>query len=343
MNTKTTLFQTLSLAVGLTLATATQAQVVDRSSRMIGTIYGNAQLRYNEATTTTSGGTRASFELQRAYLGYQHAFNEQWVGRVLFDITNDASLKGSHYSVYVKHAYICYTRPTWQVYAGMIPTDLYTDAETHWGKRYLLMNVNELSGFGSSADIGASVCYTPSEAWELRAQFINGEGYRRVQADSSIKASLSVGYKPSKAMAVRLYGDVMNTPINTQYTTNLFVGYTHPKLRLGVEGGLQFNQGGAKGYNVAVASLWGTYHCSPKVDVYLRGDLQQPTADGQNDAIPNAWRDNKVQYRAVAGVDLALLRQKGTHQVRLSPNVQWTRTYIGHDQVVGYLSLGAFF
>lgn len=343
MNIKKTLLKALSLMLGATMAVGVQAQVIDRSSRVIGTIYGNVHLRYNESTATRAAGTRAGFELQRAYIGYQHAFDSKWVARVLFDITNDSTLKGSHYNVYVKNAYVCYTQPQWQLYAGMIPTDLYTDAESHWGKRYLAMNVNELSGFGSSADVGVGVCYKPAQAWELRAQLINGEGYRRVQMDSSFKGSLSVGYRPIKSLLLRAYGDVMNTTQRTQFTTNVFLGYAHPKFNIGVEGGWQWNQFGNKGYDVAIASLWGTYHCSKAVDVFVRGDLQEPTANGFSDDLPNAWRDGKVQYRAMAGVDITAWRKSGLQQIRFSPNVQWTRTYAGHDQVVGYVSLGAFF
>ncbi|MDO4714898.1 MAG: hypothetical protein Q4A44_01255 [Bacteroidales bacterium] len=332
-----------SLVFGLMIGMQAQAQVNDHSSRMIATIYANAQVKYSEATATRSSGVRTGFELQRAYIGYQHALSKQWVGRVLFDVTNDSTLKGSHYNVYVKNAYACYTQPKWQVVFGMIPTDLYSDAESHWGKRYMSLNINDLAGFGSSADLGVGFYYKWSDEWGIHAQLLNGEGYRKMQLDSSFKASLSLNFHPSKIVMLRLYGDVMQSDAATQFTTNVLLGYTHPKFRFGLEGGLQFNQRGQKGYDMAIASLWGTYNCSEKVAFFLRGDWQKPTVDGQSDDVPNSWRDKKMRYHAIVGADIVAFHLKGMQQVRLSPNVKWSQTYAGHNQVVAYLSVGAFF
>ena len=63
---------------------------------------------------------------------------------------------------------------------------------------------------------------------------LNGEGYKKIQADSTFKTTFGLTIRPFNGFILRGYYDMMNHKYNQQ-TLSLFAGYTYKTFRAGIE------------------------------------------------------------------------------------------------------------
>lgn len=261
------------------------------------------------------GKTNPAFEVTRAYFGYIYNFTPNFSTKVLLDVTsnNKSGTFPSAYSAYIKYAFGEYTNKIFTVDFGMIDTNLFGIQETMWGRRYIMKAILDINEFGSRADLGVGVKIQASPRLSFDAQIVNGEGYQKVQADSTVKISAGISYEPVKHLFFRLYGDYMKK--NTEQSSfSAMVAYKNERLTLGGEYDYQKGHKMIKGHNFHDFSIWGAFRASHTTGIFARYDYtvsDKTTGEGES------WNGTKDGQTYAAGVEFFPV--KG---IAISPNIQ---------------------
>ncbi len=129
------------------------------------------------------------FEIQRAYLGYQHQFSKTISGQLILDV-GDPSFGNFQMTAYLKNAYMQYKKDKLTVKMGMIGLYQYKLQEDLWGGRYFYKSFMDEHKFGPSADLGAFVKYDFHKMVSADFTIANGEGYKKLESDSILKVQL---------------------------------------------------------------------------------------------------------------------------------------------------------
>lgn len=255
-----------------------------------------------------------AFELSRSYFGYIYNFSPNFSSKVVFDIANSGGLNPSAFTAFVKNAYVEYGDQFIKVNMGMVGTNMFSLQESTWGKRYLLKSFQDLNGFSSSADLGASVKLQFTPQISLDAQLLNGEGYTKVQADSTVKVAVGLTVEPVKHLIARVYADYMKKNV-AQTSFNAFLGYVGDKVTVAGEYNTQSGHGMVMDQNYSGVSFWGTYKTSKVMSVFARYDnLSSNTLTGKT----TAWNASKDGQLYTAGLEFFPV--KG---IAISPNFQY--------------------
>ncbi|MFY9153747.1 MAG: hypothetical protein WAO52_17140 [Prolixibacteraceae bacterium] len=294
---------TLMVVLGITFLVMSQEtkEAFKPNGKPIIRVFSNAH------TTFSDGNSTSAFELTRVYLGYEHHFSEEFSGSVVFDVGNPGVGK-LQMTAFVKNAFLNYKHNQLSVDFGLIATTQFKVQEGFWGNRYLEKSFQDLYGFASSADLGASVAYKISDAVSADVAVTNGEGYKSLQADNTFKTAFGLTMNPVKALTVRGMVDFMDV----QSTYAGFVGYKVGKLSLAGEYNYQKNQGMVDGKDFYGPSFYGIYGLSKKSKVFARFDqLQSKTLSGASDN----WNIGKDGQLFMAGFEFAPVSG-----IKLSPN-----------------------
>lgn len=243
-------------------------------------------------------GNSSQFSLARAYLGYEHNFSRTFSSRVVFDV-GDPGVGGFQMTAYVKNAYLMYNNKGFTARVGMIPTDQLVVPEKHWGYRYIIKSFQDQYGLGPTADIGAGIEYSPAKFISIDASLLNGEGYKKIQSDSTFKATFGLTLKPADGLVLRAYYDRMKK-VNAQTTISLFAGYTYKAFRIGLEYDIQKNNKMQAQNNFSGISTWASLQFAEKFSVFTRYDyLSSETIPGE----AQAWNYHKDGSLFIAGLD----------------------------------------
>lgn len=281
-------------------------------------------------STFNKNGNSRAFEITRAYLGYEYSFSKYLSSRLNIDI-GDPGVGKLQMTAYIKNAFLQYKKDGLTARFGMIATDAYNLEEKQWGYRYLYKSFQDAYNFGASADLGAALEYSPAEFISFDVSVLNGEGYKRLQSDSTFKATFGLTLKPMKGLLLRGYYDIMKHNY-AQSTYSFFAGYTNKGFKAGAEYNIQNNNGMLNGHDFSGISLYASQRLADKYSIFLRyDDLKSKTI---GDAI-NPWNNTKDGQAFIAGFDYSPV--KG---VKLAP------TYIGwspRDKTLSYTStIGLF-
>jgi len=234
----------------------------------------------NYHSTFSEGERGSAFELQRVYLGYEHNFSEHLSGAAVFDVGNPG-VGSLQFTAYVKNAFLKYEKSNLTINFGMIPTTHFNIQESAWGYRYLEKSFQDEYKFNSSADIGASVAYKITDFLSADLIVANGEGYKNIEADSTLRTGVGVTLKPIQNLTARAYYDI-STHVNTQSSIVTFLGYSADKFSLGAEYMLQLQPDFEAGREWSGTSFYGTYHISKKLKLFGRyDDLSSNTVTGE--------------------------------------------------------------
>ncbi len=264
--------------------------------------------------TTFSGGESASaFELTRVYLGYDYQFSKKFSAKANIDVGNPGN--GSfEMTAYVKNAYIRYEEDKLAVYFGLIPTNQFNLQEKAWGNRYIAKSFQDAYKFNSSADLGMSIDYKFSDV--VSADFIlaNGEGYKKLQSDSTLRAGFGVTVKPVKQLTGRVYYDFSTKDGTTLSSLALFLGYTTKKFSLGAEYNMQKNYGFTDGKDMDGVSCYTSVRASKKIKFIGRYDhIGSCTLPGAS----SAWNLSSDGELYLVGLEFSPVEG-----VKIAPNFQ---------------------
>jgi hypothetical protein len=282
------------------------------SGKPIATIYTDFASMTTGSTSTTSSKTNNAFELSRAYFGYAYNFSPNFSGKVLFDIANSGSASPSAFDAFIKNAFVEYNDKTFTVDLGMIGGTMFNLQESTWGKRYLYKSFQDQYGFGNSADLGitAKVKFAPEVSFDL--SLLNGEGYKKIQSDSTLKVAAGLTFTPVKEFKARVYYDYYKKPNETGYSKdqnsfNVFAAYTGKDVTLAAEYNLQNGNGFKTDHNWSGISVYGIWNASKYINVFARfDDLTSKKISGTEwSASSGATYMAGVEFIPVKGVQIA--------------------------------------
>ena len=290
--------------------------------------------------TTTKSTSNNAFELTRAYFGYGYNFSQDFSGKVVFDIANSAGLNPSAFTAFLKNAYTEYSNGMVKADLGLIGTSMFSLQESVWGKRYMYKSFQDQYGFGSSADLGAKVNLQFIPELSLDLAVFNGEGYKKVQADSTMQFAVGLTAQPIKNLYARVYYDYMNkqsyaTAKVAQSSFNVFVGYKSDKATVAAEYNTQMGNKNTADHNWSGLSVYGTLPFAKQFTAIARFDDLMSSKVGTATTGWNTSTDGQVY---MAGIEFAPV--KG---IQITPNFRYSSLTSGTNSTSINLNLGMSF
>ncbi len=220
-----------------------------------------ARIFMNYHTTFMDGDSKNEFALDRAYLGYQYAFAENWNAKVLYDVGNPNDDGSFEMTAFLKNAYVAYQKDKMSINFGLIGTTSFKVQETAWGYRYVAKSFMDQNKFASSADLGIRAAYQFKPFLSADVILINGEGYKKLEKDSIFKAGVGVTAKLMDPLSVRAYYETSTQETaerKRESTMVFFAGYDVDKFSLSGEYVYQNNNNQSEGKDMDGFSLYGT-------------------------------------------------------------------------------------
>lgn len=262
----------------------------------------------NYHTTFSNGESASAFELTRVYLGYEYNFSKHFSGKANLDVGNPGVGK-LQMTAFVKNAYLRYKANNFKVDFGMISTTQFKVQEGFWGYRYMFKSFQDEYKFNASADLGVSVTYRFNDFVSADMIIQNGEGYKKLQSDSTLRTGFGITLNPIKKLTGRVYYD-FSSKEQTQSSVATFLGYADKNFSLGAEYNKQYNVGFVKDREWAGWSFYSTIKASNKIKLFARYDqLSSNSLTGQA-ADWNFSKDGQAitagfEYSPVKGIKLA--------------------------------------
>ena len=258
----------------------------------------------------TDGETKNAFNITRAYVGYQYTFSKNFSAKVVMDF-GDPAFGKFQLTAYLKNAYLKYNYNNQTVSLGMIGTTAFKEQENFWGYRYIYKSFQDAYKFNPSADLGVTVKYDFLDFLSADISLFNGDGYKIIKVDSSLKIAGGVTAKPVKGLVLRLYYDYMDKSA-TEQTIAAFAGYSFKKIRFGGEYNHQFNHGMIEGKDFSGFSVYSAYQFHKRWSVFARYDnLYSEKVESMDEHPWNIDVDGQmiicgVDFNPVKGVKLAM-------------------------------------
>lgn len=272
---------------------------------------GIIRIYTNYHSTFSDGDASSVFEIQRAYLGYHANFSEKISGRLILDV-GDPDFGSLDMTAYLKNAYVQYTSGKLLAKIGMIGLHQFKMQEDLWGGRYLYKSFMDEHKFGPSADLGAYVSYQLHDMLSADITIANGEGYKSVQSDTTLKYSVGISVQPLKGLDFRTSYDYMSREA-AQQTLALYLAYSVENMSLGAEYNYQWNHRMVQSNHLQGISVFGSYH-TKLARLFARYDnLSSPVLASEEDP----WNYEDDGHLFIAGVEFNPI--KG---LRVTPNYQ---------------------
>ncbi len=251
----------------------------------------------NYHSTFSGGESSRVFEIQRAYLGYQAQLSDKISGKLVLDV-GDPDFGNFQMTAYLKNAFVQYQNDKLVAKIGMIGLHQFKIQESQWGGRYLYKSFMDEHNFGPSADLGAFVGYEFHDMLSADFTIANGDGYKSIESDTTLKYSLGATLKPISGLVFRSSYDYMGHDA-IQQTMAFYLGYNTEKLDLGAEYNYQWNHKMVQDHHLTGLSFYGSYVVK-NTRVFGRYDnLSSPLISGDTEP----WNDGKDGQLFIAGVE----------------------------------------
>ncbi len=313
------------LSVSLT-AVATQPDTIPfrPSGKPIITIYSNFHTEF------TPGGTgRTGFALTRVYLGYRYDLHPHFTTVVKLDIGSPDDLgitsKLRRYA-YFKNAYVEYHAQGFQWQFGLVGTQMFKLSEKYWGHRYIAKAFMDAQRFGPSADLGMILSYRFAGGFKVDFSMLNGEGYTRLQVDSTFKYAAGITWQASERWVIRGYADLYPHTF-TRSVVSLFAGYRSDHLTAGWEVDRYFNAGHTRGEDKWGVSASLSWQMTEKFQYFLRIDHLNTGIRGEtgtwDERSPGTGLITGLQFSPVDKIALALTWRTWTPTVIQRRSSHW--------------------
>lgn len=271
------------------------------------TIFGDFHAGLSQPTKGDIG-----FGLERAYLGYQYAFNEQWSAKVIFDMGRSSDVADIQRVGYLKNAMVAWTHGKFSLRLGVTGLTQFSLQEEFWGHRYVMKSFQDEHKMGSSTDLGMVAQYDCTPWLSVDVAIVNGEGYKKIQWDNHFLYALGLTLNPVQPLTLRFYSDYKSVEksdsVRAQQNVAIFVGYEHNLLKMGAEYNLIFNTKSEVGHHQMGASAYLTLMLSKQFELYARYDYLTSLAH---------WNVGEEGQLAMVGMQYAPIKQ-----IAMSPNVR---------------------
>lgn len=268
---------------------------------------------YTHFNYSLNGDNSTSFEVKRAYFGYKRSLDDNFSAEVKLDIgsiDDDSEYALIRRYAYFKNAYLSYSKGNVKTWFGLMDMLQFKVQEKFWGYRYLYRSFMDEYSFGSSADLGAGLQYSPAKWITGDLVFSNGEGYKALQFDKIYRMGGGLTLIPVKGLTLRGYYTI-HTSESHQMIFSGFVGYRLDKFRIGAEYNHQLNYNFYDGYERYGYSAYSTYVFSEKWEIFARYDQLYSNILPEEEVPWNLANDGSailggVQYTPIPYVHLSL-------------------------------------
>lgn len=310
------------LAVSLSFPLTAQEKTFHFSGKPIVTLFANVH------TGLESTDNNAGFELERSYLGYDFQVTNELSGKVIFDI-GPSKVEGSDLEriAYVKNAMLSWQTGSFTLDFGLISLVQFNIQEKFWGYRYIRKSFQDEYKFNSSADMGIIGKYKFTEWLSADLNFINGEGYKKINKDNHFRYGAGITLTPHKNLLFRIYGDLYNGDggeSKDQYSTAFFLGYRNKRFYAGAEYNCLINTEFSDGKHQTGYSAYASVILSPEFALF-----------GRYDNLTSRHEYSSADQQ----VGLAGVQYTPNKYLRLSPNYQIKSPHTGKATSYVYLNL----
>ncbi len=237
-----------------------------------GIVSAKIYTHFNYSLDSDNRGT--TFEVKRAYFGYKRELDKNFSAEVKLDIgsiDDESEFSLIRRYTYFKNAYLSYKTGNIRTWFGLMEMLQFKVQEKFWGYRYLYRSYMDEYRFGSSADLGAGIQFSPSKYFTADLVLSNGEGYKSLQFDNIYRIGAGITLNPIPGLTLRTYYTLHTGKLH-QMIFSGFMGYRFMRLRIAGEYNHQLNYKFIEGYNRYGYSLYSTYKFSDKWELFARYD-----------------------------------------------------------------------
>ncbi len=275
-----------------------------------GTVSAKIYAHFNYSL---DGENSTAFEVKRAYFGYKRNLSDHFFAEVKLDIgsvDDQSEFSLIRRYTYFKNAYLGYRHGKIVTWFGLMDMLQFKVQEKFWGYRYLYRSYMDEYRFGSSADLGAGIQYSPSRKLSMDLIMSNGEGYKNLQFDHIYRVGTGITLNPVGGLTLRGYYTIHTSEVR-QMIFSGFIGYRIDKFRIGGEYNHQLNYKFNEGHSRFGYSVYSTYTFNPKWEVFARYDQLYSNILPEEEVPWNLGKDGSaiiagVQYTPIRFVHLAL-------------------------------------
>lgn len=267
------------------------------------------------------------FDLTRAFLGYSYKFSKTLQGQVIIDgASGKTSTDGLE--VYVRNAFVNWNDKGFNINVGLTGLMQFSIQENYWMHRYVMKSFQDLNKMAPSVDMGVTAEYAFNSYISADLSLTNGEGYKKIKKDNSMRYAAGISLHPIKNTIFRIYADIYNddksqrdalpagvtsVEYKDQYTLSLFAGYQNENISFGAEYNKVYNKGFIDKKDYYGYSFYTSAKLAPKWRTFARYDLM---ASSNPSTFTSAWNDLDGQLMMV-GVEF-----KPVKQLKIAPNLR---------------------
>ncbi|EGK01662.1 hypothetical protein [Dysgonomonas gadei] len=265
------------------------------------------------------------FDITRAFLGYNYKFTRTIQAQVIIDgAAGKTSSDGLE--VYLRNAFVNWNDKGFNVNLGQTNLMQFSIQEKYWMHRYVMKSFQDLNKMAPSVDLGVTAEYAFNDYISADLSLTNGEGYKKVKKDNSMRYAAGLSLHPIKNTILRVYADIYNddetqrdalptgitdAKYKDQYSLSLFAGYQDKKISGGVEYNRVYNKGFIDKKDYYGYSVYASAKVAPKWRTFARYDLM----DSSNpDNFTSPWNSLDGQLMMI-GAEFQPLKQ-----LKIAPN-----------------------
>lgn len=201
-----------------------------RGGRVLGSFFSEGRFYLSEPTSTNPAvatGGRNEFEITRARVGYEYAFNRNLSTRIMYEASGN----------YLREGFVKWDNlfPQHSLTFGLMKTEATKLTEKLWGYRSLDKMMLDRIGFLQTYDKGVELS-GKMDAMYYNVMVGNGAG-SGPETNKLKKIYTSFGMWLDKSSVVDVYVDFENVvPNKSSLTTKLFYGMNSRTMAFGFEG-----------------------------------------------------------------------------------------------------------
>lgn len=262
----------------------------------------------------SSSDPQYAFDLTRAYVGHKADLGTGFESNVCIDFGSYQNGSKKELKGYFKYAALFYKKEKFSAVFGLIGLNHFHKQEKMWGHRYVYKSFLDENKWSHSSDFGVSLQYDFTEWLSFDGTLRNGEGYKSLQTDNTLRGGVGTSLELKSGFVGRLYYDLYQKSV-AQSTYSGFVGYKFKKLAtIGAEYNYMQNANWKEGYNISGMSFFASYNLTDKFEVFGRYDKLASVYIESIDSEWNAAKDGQTfiggfQYKPSGNVKIALNHQ----------------------------------